>query len=628
MREHYLKYASYVILDRAIPHIADGLKPVQRRILHTLFEMHDGKFHKVANVVGQAMAYHPHGDAPIYEALVNLANRGYLLDTQGNFGNLLTDDPPAAARYIETRLSPLALDIMFNPKITAYLPSYDGRNQEPITFPAKLPMLLLQGTEGIAVGMSTKILPHNFRELIEAEIAILQGESFSLLPDFATGGIMDASEYNDGLGKVRLRAKIDIPDQKTLIIREICPGTTTESLIRSIDEAAKRGKIKIDSIADYTTERVEIEIKLVRGQYANEMLDYLYAYTDCQVTLTPQMVVVTDDLPREMTVSQILQENVALLTSYLKQELLLEEQECLNDIFAKTLEQIFIENRLYKHIEECRSSEVMYETLEKSLQPFLKELLRVPGKEDYERLLSIPIRRIARFDIQKNQDELAALEKKLQKVRGQLKKLTTYTISYLKSLLEKYGHLYPRKTEIQKIEQIDRKAIATKELTVGVDLKTGYVGTKVDGSVSLKCTNYDKLLIFYKSGMYKVVAPAEKQYMGQEGDSLLYVGVADKQTVFCCAYKEKESGLSYAKRFIIKQFIMDKTYRFFDEGGELQFFSDKPEPSVMVHLLPKPKQKMAAIQFAFANVAVKGVTAHGNRVASRYVMQIAERQGE
>ncbi len=622
MREHYLKYASYVILDRAIPNIADGLKPVQRRILHTLYEMHDGKFHKVANVVGQTMAYHPHGDAPIYEALVNMGMRDLLLDTQGNFGNLLTGDPAAAARYIEARLSPLAQEVLFNPAITSYMPSYDGRNQEPITFPAKIPLLLLLGAEGIAVGMSTKILPHNFIELIEAEIAILEERPYKVLPDFQTGGIMDASEYDGGKGKVKLRAKIEIKDPKTLVIREICYGTTTESVISSIDDAAKRGKIKLDSISDYTSEKAEIEIKLPRGQYADEVIDQLYHYTECQVNLVPQMVTIKNDLPVEVRVSDILEHHVQLLLSYLKKELELEEQNYLQEIFEKTLEQIFIENRLYKHIEEVKSSEEMYSVLEKSIKPYHHLLARLPEAKDYERLLQIPIRRIARFDIQKNQEDIQALEKKLSKTRGHLKKLTPYAINYLKSLITRFGERFARKTQIQEIATIDKKAIETKQITVGFDPKTGYIGTKVTGAKEISCTNFDKLLIFYKSGIYKVINIPEKQYVGKEKDTILFAGVADKKTVFNVCYQDKKSGLSFAKRFIVKAFILDKEYAFFDEGCKLQFFSSDVEPKLLIQLLPKARQKVAALQFEFKDVLVKGWQAQGVRISPRPVMEM------
>jgi len=628
MREHYLKYASYVILDRAIPNCRDGLKPVQRRILHTLHRMHDKKFHKVANVCGQTMAYHPHGDAPIYEALVNIAMRSNLLDTQGNFGNLYTGDPAAASRYIETRLSAFSEEVLFNPKITQYVPSYDGRNSEPVTLPAKIPLLLLLGAEGIAVGMSTKILPHNFVELIEAEIAILQGKEYSVYPDFPTGGILDVSEYNGGLGKVKLRAKIDIVDAKKLIISEICYGTTTESVINSIDDAVKRGKIKIDSISDYTAEKVEIEIKLGRGQYAQEIINHLYAFTDCQVQISPQMIAIKEDLPKEMTVSEILEYHVECLLEYLKKELELEEQEHLQGIFDKTLEQIFIENRLYKHIEETKSQEDMYKALVKSIKPFHHMLARAPVDSDYEKLLQIPIRRIARFDIEKNQESIQALEKKLEKVRSHLKKLKPYAIGYLESLLKRYGALFPRKTEIQKISEIDKKAIATKDITVGFDSKTGYLGTKVSGDVKITCTNYDKLLIFYSSGSYKVCNIPEKQYIGQDKESILHVGVADKETVFSCCYKEKESGLSFAKRFVVKQFILDKSYRFIEENTKLQFFTEKPECMLLVELLPKPKQKVAAQTVDLTAVRVKAVTAHGIRISNRPIMNISEVQNQ
>jgi topoisomerase IV subunit A len=356
MRHHYLKYASYVILDRAIPNVFDGLKPVQRRILHTLWSMHDGKLHKVANVAGQTMAYHPHGDGPITEALVNMANKGFLLDQHGNFGNIFTGDPAAASRYIETRLSALAKETMFNPDLTQFIPSYDGRHQEPVCLPAKIPLLLMQGADGIAVGMSTHILPHNFVELLEAEIALLlEGRAKDILPDFPTGGIMDASDYQKGKGKIKLRAKIEIKDPKTLVIREICYGTTTETLIRSIDEAAKRGKIKIDAINDYTSEKVEIEIKLPRGTYAEDLINALYAYTECEVSLNSQMVLIKDDFPCEMDVQEILHLYVEKLQEYLKTELEIERNRLLEKIFDKTLEQIFIENRLYKKIESIGS---------------------------------------------------------------------------------------------------------------------------------------------------------------------------------------------------------------------------------------------------------------------------------
>src|SRR3990167_9517139 len=393
MKDHFIKYASYVILDRAIPNATDGLKPVQRRILEILWRQHDDKLHKVANIVGQTMQLHPHGDAPIYEALISLANKGYVMDRQGNFGNIYTGDPSAAARYIETRLSPLARETLFNPDLTEKIPSYDGRNVEPVVLPAKIPLLLMQGADGIAVGMATHILPHNFTELLEAEIACLENKTFKIFPDFPTGGIMDKSLYDKGRGKVKLRAKIEITDPKTLVIREICYGTTTESLIRSIDEAAKKGKIKIEAINDYTARDVEIEVKLPRGQYAEEILEDLYGFTECEVSLNSQITVIKGGMPWETDVHEILAYNAAKLVEFLKRELEIERDRILEKIFYKTLERIFIENRIYKKIETVKTLEGIHTTLEEAFKPYLKKLLREPTHEDREKLLQIPIRR-------------------------------------------------------------------------------------------------------------------------------------------------------------------------------------------------------------------------------------------
>lgn len=621
MKQQYLQYASYVILDRAIPHVKDGLKPVQRRILHALYQMHDGRFHKVANAVGQTMAFHPHGDAPIYEALVNLANKGYLLDCQGNFGNIYTQDPAAAARYIETRLSSLAMEILFNPQITDFIPSYDGRAKEPLVLPCKIPLLLLQGTEGIAVGMSTKIFPHNFGEVLKAEIALLEGNELDVFPDFPTGGTCDVSEYDYGKGKVRVRATIEIRDPKTLVIREICYGTSTESLIHSIDEQAKRGKIKIDSIHDYTAEHVEIEIKLPRGQYAEEVITQLYAFTECQVSLNSQFVVIKDSNPCELDVRSVLKESSESLLGYLKRELEIERDKLLEEIFAKTLEEIFIENKLYKHLETVSVYEKVFDMLDKQFTPFHERLSRIPTRQDFEKLLLIPIRRIARFDIEKNQSDIQELEKKLQKVRSHLQKLKNYAISFLKNLLEKYGKNYPRKTRIEKFGEIDKKAVATKVITVQFDKATGYVGTKVTGARKFECTNFDKILVFLKDGTFKVINCPEKQFIGK-GNEILFVGVADKQTIFSCCFQDKETGYSFAKRFIVKQFILDKSYRFFDEGAILQFFSEEASPKILVHLVPKQKQKVACQDFAFDKVLVKNVSARGVRIAPRPVNRI------
>lgn len=622
MKDNYLKYASYVILDRAIPNVIDGLKPVQRRILHTLFNMHDGKLHKVANVAGQTMAFHPHGDAAIIEALVNLSNKGYLLDQQGNFGNIFTGDPAAAARYIETRLSPLAKETLFNPQLTQFIPSYDGRNQEPICLPSKIPVLLMQGVDGIAVGMATHILPHNFVELLEAEIAILEDKPFTVLPDFLTGGIMDATDYQNGKGKVKLRAKLEVKDAKTIIITEICYGTTTESLIRSVDEAAKRGKIKIESINDYTAEKVEIEIKLPRGAYAEELIDALYVYTECEVALTSQIVVIKDNLPWEPDINQILHLHVEKLQGYLKKELEMDEARILEKIFDKTLEQIFIENRLYKKIEEISSYDKIHETVEKSLKPFHDRLMRVPTYDDREKLLNIPIRRISRFDIKQNEEEVAALETEASGVQKNLKTVKKYTIQYLQGLIKKYGKDYPRTTVIKSIEQVDLKAVKTKAIKVGFDPVSGFIGTKVTSDVSFECTNFDKLLIVYKQGTYQVINIPEKQYVLKPGLKVAYVGVADKKTVFNVVYKDPKTNLCYAKRFIITQFILDKTYPFIEDKMDLQFISTENALTVELQLVPKVKAKLNKIIYDMKDAAVKGVSAKGIRMANREVKKV------
>lgn len=622
MQHNYIKYASYVILDRAIPSVVDGLKPVQRRILYMLWLMHDGKLHKVANVAGQTMALHPHGDAPITEALVNMSNKGYLLDQQGNFGNLFTGDPAAAARYIETRLSSLAKETLFNSDITTLVPSYDGRHQEPVDLPAKIPVVLMQGADGIAVGMATHIFPHNFVELLEAEIAILEGQSFSVLPDFPTGGIMDASQYDKGRGKIKLRAKIEVRDPKTLVIKEICYGTTTESLIRSIDEAAKKGKIKIEGIQDYTAAHVEIEIKMSRGHYAQDVLDALYAYTECEVTLNSQIVVIKDNMPWETDVEEILRFHAEKLQEYLRRELEIEEGRLKEKIFEKSLEQIFIENRLYKLIENVDSYEKIHQTIATSLKPFHKQLIREPNYDDRERLLNIPIRRISRFDLSKSQEEIVAFQTQLAKVEKDLKSIKKVAIRYLQGLIKKYGKEYPRRTEIQKIEQVDTRAMETKQVLVGFDPASGFIGTKVESKHLLECTNFDKLLVIFKDGSYQVINVPEKQYMHHDGGKVVYLGVADKKTIVSVAYHDPKTHYAYAKRFIVEKFILEKSYRYLDEGMVLDYISTEPHNKIELQLIPKPRQTVSKIQFTLEDVAVKGVTAKGVRMTPREVKKI------
>lgn len=617
MQANFLKYASYVILERAIPHVTDGLKPVQRRILQTLQQMDDGKLHKVANVVGQTMALHPHGDAPINEALVSLANRGYLLDRQGNFGNIFTGDPAAAARYIETRLSPLARETLFNKDLTTYFPSYDGRNQEAANLPAKIPLLLLQGAEGIAVGMATKILPHNFTEVIEAEISLLEGRSFTLLPDFPTGGIMDASDYDKGRGRVKLRAALSIPNDKTILIKEICYGTTTESLIKSIDEAAKKGKLKIESIHDFTSDKVEIEIKLPRGQYALQTLEALYAYTDCEITLNTQLLVIKDNLPWETDVDQVLQYHVERLQYYLKRELEIERDSLKERILQKSLEKIFIGERLYKRIEEISSYEEVHATIAASFVPYHDQLLRVPTQEDRERLLNIPIRRISRFDLNRNEEEVREALLSLENVEKKLQQIKKETIHYLKQLLKKYGKFHPRKTKLEELQQIDKKTIATRKIKVAYDPQQGFLGSKVQGEQTIEATNFDKLLLIFNDGSYCITAISEKQFIHQEDRKIIHWGVIDKKQVFCVIYRNKETDEIYGKRFIIDKFILDKNYRYIDENQSLECFTDNSSLVVELNFLPSAKQKIHQRKIAIAEIPIKGVTAKGIRLTDK-----------
>jgi topoisomerase IV subunit A len=623
-KENFLSYASYVILDRAIPHSVDGLKPVQRRILWTLFGMDDGKLHKVANVAGQTMALHPHGDAPITDALVSLANRGYLLDRQGNFGNPLTGDPSAAARYIETRLSALAKETLFNPQLMEFSPSYDGRNQEPLTLSAKIPLLLLQGAEGIAVGMSTKILPHNFVELLEAEIALLEGKECTIYPDFPSGGIMDVSDYDLGRGKIKLRAKIDSPDEKTLVIREICFGTNTESLIRSIDEAAKKGKIKIDTINDYTAERIEIEIKLPRGQYADKVRDELYAFTDCEISISTQLITIKDNLPWETTTVEVLQQHANLLKDYLQKELEIERDELLEKVFQKTLEQIFIENRVYKHIETVPSLEQIHEVVAKELKPFHSKLSRIPEKEDRERLLSIPIRRISRFDIDRNIQDILALEKRVEEIEMLLKNMKRFTINYIKNLLKKYGKDYPRKTKIKEIEDLNKRAIAEKMVKIGYDPKTGFLGTKVTGEHTIECSNLEKLLILSESGSYTVMNIPEKSYVNLDDKPACWIGAADKKTEIAVFSKDKKTGAPFAKRFVVKQFILEKIYQFVDPGHKLLYITSDPNERVILSLKGTGRTKAKNIEIPFDEIPLKGASTKGQKMASQEVKAIKQ----
>src|SRR5438552_16225645 len=541
----FMQYASYVIRDRAIPHLTDGLKPVQRRILWSLHEKDDGRFIKVATISGHCAQYHPHGEAAISDALVVLANKRYLIEGQGNFGNIFTGDPPAAPRYIECRLTDLARTELFKDDLTEFVTSYDGRIQEPVSLPSKLPLLLMLGTEGIAVGMSCKILPHNFPELLEAQIAILKRQSFKLLPDFPTGGLMDAREYKDGAGGIKVRAKIKTRDDSTVIIKEIPPTTTTDSLIASIEDAARKGKIKVKSVNDFTSEDVEIEIRAPSGVSAEKLVDALYAFTDCETTIASRIIVIKNNRPVEMTVSEVLKANTEQLVETLKRELELRASKLQEELHFRTLERIFIEERIYKKIEQCKTNETVMSAVHDGFKPFRKELVREMTAADVERLLQVRIRRISLFDINKHREEIEKTKADLNETRRNLKNLTKYVIGHLETLLAKYGPLYPRQTKSSRYDEVDAKEVAFKAFKVAYDRESGYVGHKVSGGeFTVECTKFDKLVLVFKDGHYQVVELPEKLFVGPD---LVYCGLPERERIFTLAYTNREA--TYLKRF-------------------------------------------------------------------------------
>ena len=586
MDSNFIEYASYVIKERAIPDVDDGLKPVQRRILWALYKLDDGKFHKVANVVGDTMKYHPHGDASIGDALVVLANKEYFIEKQGNFGNIFTGDPASASRYIECRLKPIVKEVLFNNDITPFIDSYDGRNKEPVVLPAKIPSLLLLGTEGIAVGLSTKILSHNFIELIEAQIAILRNKPFEIYPDFPQCGIMDVSEYEDGNGKIKLRAKIKKEGRK-LIISEIPATTTTESLIASIEKAVARNKMKLAAINDYTTDKVEIEIVPMRGYDADKALQALYSYTDCSVSISVNMMVICDGQPVQMTVSEVLKRNTSKLLEYFEKELEIEKGRLNDKLHEKTLERIFIENRIYKRIEECNTNELVYEAIYKGFEEFKHLLRRELIDEDIQRLLAIPIRRISLFDINKNRVEIDDLLKKLEEVEYHLAHLKKYTINFLKSILKKYGEGLERRTEIETFKKIDRRSIALNNIVVGWDRKNCYIGTHVKSDEKLKCNEYDHLLLIERSGKYKVTNIPDKVFIGR----IYYFGKYDKDQQYYIVYSEKKTGKFYYKQCKMGSFITDKEYSLCPKGCKIEIITTRANSVYQFNVDTRVKDK-------------------------------------
>ena len=594
LRDNFLQYSSYVIKDRAIASVIDGFKPVQRRIIHSLFEMHDSNFHKVANVVGNTMKYHPHGDTSIYEALVNMANKDLFIEKQGNFGNLLTGDPASASRYIECRLTPLAFDVLYSKEITSYEPSYDGRNNEPLIFPAKIPVVLIQGSEGIAVGMAAKILPHNFNEILNAVRSELLGESYELYPDFPTGGIVDVNEYADGNGKVLVRAKIEATeDNRTILIKELPFGETTESIIASIEKAIRKNYIKVTSINDFTTERVEIELTLPRGVYANEVIEKLYHYTNCQISISVNLLLLSDRYPVTYTITDIIKFHAEHLQKVLKTELELQRSKILEKIFYKTLEQIFIEKRIYKVLETVsKESDVVGIILDNILKYrdcFYREI--VLG--DIENLLKIPIRKISIFDIDKNNKDIKAFSRELKSVESSIRAIRGYSIDFIDKLLAKYSKLYKRKTEISLIQSKNVREIATKNMKVYLNLKSGFVGTSlIDGEFIGNASYYDKILVFKKKS-YIIKNIEDKTFIDKNNVSALVYDINNsKEQVFSIIYLNKSENLHYVKRFRVDKFVTDKIYKFLDDGDEFVAFALNPE----------------VVEFATSEGAVKAIS--------------------
>ncbi|MDT8389981.1 MAG: DNA topoisomerase IV subunit A [Lentisphaeria bacterium] len=624
MAVNFLEYASYVIKERAIPDVVDGMKPVQRRILHSLWEMDDGRFHKVANVIGHTMRYHPHGDASIGNALVVLANKDFFIDRQGNFGNIYTGDDASAPRYIECRLTPLAKDVLFNRELTDFIDSYDGRNQEPVGFPAKVPALLMMGSDGIAVGMATRIMPHNFTELLQAQIAILQGRDAKVYPDFLTGGLMDASDYEDGNGRLKVRAAIETVDDKTLVIREIPATVTTEKLMTSIIRASQRGKIKIASVNDYTAEDVEIEIKLPRGTHADDCLKQLFAYTDCECGISCSLTVIKNNRPEIMTVTQVLKDSTEQLVRILNLELELELRKLEDRFHDKTLAQIFIENRIYKRIEECPSYEDVMAEVHAGLEPFKDRLKRAVSDEDVEKLLGIQIRRISLFDINKNREELEAILEQIKTVKHHLTHVTEYAIEYVKGLVKKYGHLYPRRTTISDLETVDVKEVALANVRVGHDRMGHFVGSDVKNSNKneevLTCTEFDRLVLLKSDGQFKVIPIPEKVYVGP----VKFVLKADKSQVYSMIYRDKKTGKYYAKRFKISSYIMEKEYKTLPKNCIIEGFYTNYGVVLRCEFKHKSANADDYVDVDFNDIQLRSSGARGFKISDRPIGNIIQ----
>ena len=624
---NFLQYASYVICDRAIPSVEDGLKPVQRRILHALKEKDDGRFIKVANVVGHTMQYHPHGDASIADALVTLTNKRYLIEGQGNFGNVYTGDRAAASRYIECRLTPLAREEIFNKALTEWIPSYDGRNQEPVHLPCKLPLMLMLGADGIAVGLSTAILPHNFIELLEAQIEILREKKrtpaeLNLLPDFQTGGLMDISDYNKGNGKIKLRGRIEPHQTNRLVITELPHGVTTESLITSIEEAVKKKKVPVRTIDDFTAEKVEIELTLTQGSDQQKTIEALYAFTKCETSITSRLICLKNNRPVEMNIDEVLRENTRQLLDILERELVLKKEKLLDAFHHKTLVQIFIENRIYKAIESCKTYEAVQQAVLKGLKPFADQLKRPVVDEDVEMLLGVRIKRISLFDIEKNRADIEAVLTELAEVEKHLQSLKNYATRYLKNLIKTYKNIYPRRTEATGFAEVEVRELTATELQIRQD-ENGYIGTSVKGEIIMECSSLDKLLMVYGNGRYQVMSPPDKLFIDHD---LVRCAIYNRESAFTAVYTEK--SIAYIKRFQVGGAIMNRDYFMgASEKSKLLLLTEGTPESLYVKYRPAKNQRIHQQRFNPADTPMKGAKARGNRLSSKSIKYIDTQPG-
>lgn len=632
----FLDYASYVILERAVPHINDGLKPVQRRILHSMKRLDDGRYNKVANIVGHTMQFHPHGDASIGDALVQLGQKDLLIDCQGNWGNILTGDDAAAPRYIEARLSKFALDVVFNPKTTEWQASYDGRNREPVTLPVKFPLLLAQGVEGIAVGLSSKILPHNFNELCDAAIAYLHGEEFHLYPDFQTGGSIDVSRYNDGErgGVVRVRAKISKIDNKTLCISEIPYGKTTSSLIDSILKAIEKGKIKVRKVDDNTADKVEILVHLAPGVSSDKTLDALYAFTDCEVNISPNCCVIDNKKPHFLSVSVVLRKSVDNTLSLLRQELNIQRNETLETLHFASLEKIFIEERIYKdkQFEQAENMDAACEHIDERLTPFYPQFVREVTKEDILKLMEIKMARILKFNKDKADEFIAKLKADIEEIDNHLAHITEYTIDWYTRIKEKYGKNFQRRTEIRNFDTIVATKVAEANEKLYINREEGFIGTglKKDEYIC-NCSDIDDVIIFYKDGKYKIVRVSDKLFVGK---NILYVNIFkknDKRTIYNVIYRDGKEGFHYIKRFNVTSMIRDREYDVTQgtPGSKIVYFTANPNGEaevIKVTLRPNPRIKKLIFEKDFSTINIKGRQSMGNLLTKYEVHKISLKQ--